>query len=217
MYEFLLEELRLPVAPEKLSLKIANQNETVNLISGRAINIAKLPGLSEFSFEALLPAVRYPFAVYPDGFHTPDYYLKVLKKLKVEKKPFYFKVNRRLPGGQLSFDTNMKVLLEDYSVTEEAKNGFDLMVSVNLKEAPDYGTKLVTVVENTASGVPALQVEEQRPAKSPETAWVVDTIDTLWSICRKALGDGSKYAEIARLNGIHNPNEIVPGQVIRLA
>lgn len=217
MYEFFLEEVLLPVAPEKLTLKTANQNETMQLISGREINIAKLPGLSEFNFDALLPAVRYPFAVYPDGFHTPDYYLGVLEKFKLEKKPFYFKVNRRLPDGQLSFDTNMRVLLEDYSVTEEAKNGFDVTVSVNLKQAPEYGLQTVTVVENTVSGIPALQVETQRPAKSPEKTWVAGPLDTLWTICRKALGDGSRYGEIAQLNGIDNPNEIVPGQVIRLA
>ena len=35
-------------------------------------------------------------------------------------------------------------------------------------------------------------------------------------IAKKQLGDGTKYKEIARKNGIANPNRIYPGQVLKL-
>ena len=43
MYYFYLDKLLLPVAPEKLELKIKNQNKTMNLINEGEINQIKTP------------------------------------------------------------------------------------------------------------------------------------------------------------------------------
>lgn len=214
MYAFFFNNLQFPVPPENLKLKTENQNETMNLISGQKINIPKLPGLTEIEFSLLFPAVKYPFAVYPDGFHTPDYYLHALEKLKIDKKPFRFQVKRHLPGGQYSFDTDMVVLLEEYTIEEDAGNGFDVTVDIRLKEYAEHGKKLVIVTE-VPSEVVVLTTQNQRPAKEPLKTYTVKSTDTLWSICREQLGDGSRYNEIMQLNDIQNPNEIIPGQVIR--
>ena len=40
--------------------------------------------------------------------------------------------------------------------------------------------------------------------------------DDLWNIAKRELGDGTKYKEIARKNGINDPNKIYPGQVLKL-
>jgi LysM repeat protein len=41
---------------------------------------------------------------------------------------------------------------------------------------------------------------------------IVQPGDNLWTFAQRYLGDGSRYPEIARLNGITNPNLIYPGQ-----
>lgn len=46
--------------------------------------------------------------------------------------------------------------------------------------------------------------------------YVVKKGDNLWNICKKELGDGSKFGELAKKNGISNPSLIYPGQVIKL-
>ncbi len=58
----------------------------------------------------------------------------------------------------------------------------------------------------------------QRQGKAKQTAktYVVKNGDSLWKICKQQLNDGTKTREIARLNGIGNPNLIYPGQVIKL-
>lgn len=101
MYYFYLGNTLLPVTPSKLSIKIKNQNKTLNLINEGEINILKKAGLTEASFEALLPNVKYPFAVYKSGFVNAKTYLDALEKLKVEKKPFQFIISRKTQGGKV--------------------------------------------------------------------------------------------------------------------
>ena len=51
----------MPITPSKVTVKINNQNKTMTLINGEEINILKAAGLSDVSFELLLPQVSYPF------------------------------------------------------------------------------------------------------------------------------------------------------------
>ena len=132
-YHVYLGDTELPVPPEKIDLKISGNNKTLTLINDGEINLLKVPGLSEISFEMLLPQVQYPFAYYPDGFQQAQYYLDILENLMVGRKPFQLIVSRTLPNGIPLHDTNMKVSLEEYSVTEDVQNGFDITVSVTLK------------------------------------------------------------------------------------
>lgn len=218
MYTISFNGLQFPVPPEKLKLSVKNQNKTLNLVSGMELNIPKVPGLTEISFELLLPAVRYPFADYPDGFHTPDFYTNALKELKQGKKPFSFIVNRKLPNGQPSFDTQMTVLLEEYSLNEDAGSGFDVRADIKLKEYMGYGVLPVENVQENADGTMLTAGSKKRKGgKEAASTYTVKNGDTLWNICRRELGSESEYSRVVQLNQLDNPNEIIPGQVIRLA
>ena len=61
MDQFYLDGELLPVTPDKLTVKIDNQNKTLTLINGEAVDVLKRPGLSKITFSALLPAAPYPF------------------------------------------------------------------------------------------------------------------------------------------------------------
>jgi len=57
------------------------------------------------------------------------------------------------------------------------------------------------------------------PGPAPEPSggtYTVDEDDTLWSIAAEQLGDGTRYLEIARLNGITDPDLVRAGQQLRL-
>ena len=228
MYNMFLDGVQFPVAPAEMRTKINGRNETIVLMNDGEVNVIKKPGLTDIEFEVLLPNVKYPFAVYTDGFQPATHYLEKLEKMKLSDKPFQFIVNRMMPNGNLLFDTNMTVTIEDYEINESAENGFDVMVNIQLKQYKAYGNKRlvikpVTAAKNAApvSNTPAAQkavVEQKRPTtgkETPKTHTVVKG-DTLWAICKKYLGDGSKYPEIAKLNNIDNPNIIKAGQVIKL-
>lgn len=215
-YEFYLDGYRLPIPPEKLKTKINNNNKTVDLVNGGEHNFLKLPGLTEYEFTFTIPQTEYPFSA---SNMTAQWWLSMLETKKTGCKPFAFKVLRQRPNGEVLFNTGEDdtalVSLEDYSIEEDAKNLFDLEITVKLKQYKEYRTKTVSFSE--VDGETVAEVKETRQSdKTVPSTYTVKEGDTLWAICKAQLGDGSKYSEIAELNGISNPNLIYAGQVIKL-
>ena len=134
-YDFYLKKCLLPITPDKLQIKINNANETLTLINEGEINILKTAELTDVEFECRIPQVKYPFATYKSGFKGASYFLDYFESLKVDKKPFQFIVSRTMPNGKVLFSTNMKVSMEDYKITEQAKDGFDLTVKIKIGRA----------------------------------------------------------------------------------
>ena len=157
MYDFYLGGVQLPVAPGELKISIANQNSSYVLIDQGEINLLKRAGLTEIEFECLLPQARYPFAVYAGGFKPAAYYLAHLEQLKVSRKPFQFIVSRAMPDGRVLFSNNIKVSLEDYSIIENAKSGFDVQVKIRLKQYKDFGTRTMAVTEQNGQAIYTVQ------------------------------------------------------------
>ena len=194
-----------PVTPEKISIKINGNNKTVNLINEGEINILKKAGLTDIEFEAEIPQVKHPYAV-----------------LKTGKKTFQFIVCRKTPVGKKLLNTNMKVSLEDYKISEDAKNGFDFKVKFNLKQYRDYGTKTVNI--KIAASKPKASAEPKRetnnsPAPAAAQTYTVVRGDCLWKIAKRFYGSGAKYTVIYNANrGVigGNPNLIYPGQVLTI-
>lgn len=215
MYYFYMGSVLLPIAPEKFSLKIKNANKTMTLINEGEVNFLKEAGLTELEFDVLIPAVPYSFANYENGFKSPVHFTNHFESLKVSKKPFQFIVSRKMPDGKVLFDNNMTVSLESYTVKEQASQGFDLMVSIKLKQYRPFGTKIVKVENNNASVEPVRE-QNNSPAPKQEKTYKVQKGDCLWNIAKKFYGDGSKYTKIAEANKdkIKSPNLIYPDQIL---
>lgn len=219
-YTMYLGGVLMPITPSKVKVKINNQNDTLTLINGEEINILKEPGLTDVSFDLLLPQVSYPFT--NGGAQSADYYLSLFERLKTSKQPFQFILNRSMPSGRRLFYTNLTVGMEDYQITDDAEEGFDITVTVSLKQYRHYGTKTVTIQPApTPAETPTATVEQpqRETSQAPQQAtYTVKSGDCLWNIAKKYLGDGSRYNEIYELNKdkITNPNLIYPNQVLTL-
>lgn len=219
-YDVYLGAMLCPVAPSKIEMKIKGQNKTLSLINDTQINVLKNPGLTEVSFDILLPNTKYPFASYEMGFKKAEHFLNQLESMKVGKKPFWFQVIRFLPTNEITHKTQLKVSLEDYTIKDDVKEGFDITVSIKLKQYNDYGTKIVKIIEDEVEDKTVATVENTRSTETaPELkSYTVVKGDCLWNIAKKYLGNGARYTEIYELNKdiIKTPYLIYSGQVLKM-
>ena len=217
MYYFYMGSVLLPIAPEKFTWKINGANKTMTLINEGEVNFLRDAKLTDFEFDALIPAVQYSFAKYDGGFKSPAYFTSHFEKLKTDKEPFQFIIVRQMPNGKVLFDTNISVSLESYTIKEQAKEGFDLTVTIKLKQYRPFGTKIVKVANNKASVTTQRQTNNS-PAPKTGTTYKVKKGDCLWNIAKAIYGDGSKYTKIYEANKdkITNPNLIYPDQVLTI-
>ena len=150
----------------------------------------------------------------------PDYYLGLFEKYKIKKKPTQFILTRTTPDGKLLFDSNIKVSVEDYTITEDHKKGLDIIVDASLQQYKDYGTQtyeVKTVTENGKQQKVATTKKERETENAPAaTKYTIKQGDTLWAIAAKYLGSGARYKEIVEANKITNPNLVPVGTVLNI-
>lgn len=214
----------MPQTPAKLTVKIKGKNSTVTLLNEGEINFLKYPGLTEITLPLVFPMLT--------ASKRPDHYLTLLERAKTQRTTTQFIMTRTTPSGQLLFDTNLKVSVEDYTIEENATNGLDISVEVKLKQYRDYSTKTVTInttvqhndtkdVKTTASAAQkTVTVQQTRSATTAPTlkTYTVKKGDTLWGIAKTYYGNGAKYTQIYDANKgiIKNPNLIYVGQVFTI-
>lgn len=214
-YRMYLGKHLMPVPPKTLEVTINNKNETVDLLNGGEINLIKTAGLTDIKFDLLLPNVQYPFATYRHGFKRSYYYLKILERYKIDRKVFSFIFYRKMPNGTNLYQTALKVTLEDYKTKEDAENGFDVTVTINLKQHRDYGAKTAKIVNGKVLSKKMGRPQKER--KLPTTHKVTKT-DTIWSIAKKYYGDELKYLPIRRANIklLKTPEDLEPGMKLTI-
>ena len=221
-YKMYMNVVLRPITPSKVKVKVNSQNDTLTLINGEEINILNAPGLTDVSFDLVLPQVSYPFT--NGGAQSAQYYLSLFEQLKTGKKSFQWILSRSRPNGRALFHSNLTVSLEDYQIVDDAKEGFDITVSIKLKQWRAYGTKTVVIKtpppsKPTAKPTATVQQPKRETTTAPKTTtYTVKSGDCLWNIAKKYLGNGSRYTEIYNLNKdkIKNPNLIYVGQVLTL-
>jgi LysM repeat protein len=212
-------KILLPIPPAKMQTTINNQNKSISLMNEGEVNILKSPGLTTIKFDILLPLrTYYPFAMYKNKVFQPaGYYLEYFERLKRHNKTFQFIISRWLPTNGKSqnvMKTSITVTLENYVVTEDVDNAPDISVSLELKEYVKYQT--VTKVINLASNTVSNASKTTASSKTIPNTYIVKKGDTLWAIAKKLLGDGAKCWNLAKLNGISNPNKLSIGQVLKI-
>lgn len=213
-YSFYINGVLFPITPQRVNVKFNNRNRVVTLVNEGEFNILKESGLQEISFDACIPAVKYPFAQYIGGVFLPVvYYIELIKRLKNSRKPFNLVIVREGTVGVLGYSHCLKVSLEDWQIKEDAGEGRDLIVSLNFKEYRERNNLIISTVERDL--VTATKVRDSS-SKVIAKSYKVKAGDTLYNIAKKELGDGSKYTYLKSLNKLANSNDIKIGQVLSL-
>lgn len=231
-YYFFLGTTMLPIPPAKMSIKIKNKNKTINLINEGEVNIIKSPGLTEISFDAILPNASYPFANYDTSladslnsnflgnsfsFKKSDYFLSEFKSAKAVQNPMRLVISRMNSNFTMLWDTNMLVTLEDYAVNEDAGDGFDIVVPLRLKQYKPFATKECEVTTD-ADGKQQIKVKETREAvdRTTPAVYQIRNEQSMWEACKRVSGGSLDWRTVMNSNGISNPLGMPKGTVLNL-
>ncbi len=97
------------------------------------------------------------------------------------------------------FNTNMQVSLEEYNISEDAENLFDVIVKVKLKQYKNYGLKTVKI-SNEKNKALSYQKERSTESAPNNKTYIVKKGDCLWNIAKKEMGNGDSFKKIYSAN-----------------
>lgn len=216
MYYFFFDNMQIPIPPRALTIKPKNKNKTIQTIGLGEVNILKPTGLTDVNFEIMLPNSKYPFnqSIFRN-FRKAKYYLNKFEQMKKSKKPFQFIVVRMKPSGEMLYNTNLRVVLEDYSIKETQEEGFDCFVNIKLKQWKEARTKRVKVTKNEAGELIGTIDAGERPSREQASTFTSDG-GTILKQIKRATGQSLDVFSIAKLNKLAVPFAVNVGEVVKL-
>jgi len=193
------QQFSFTVNPERLRVSRPNCNRVETLAMGGTVNLWGGRGLREVAFTTFLPGERSPFYDGTDGAAA----LALLKRWQDSGDPV-----RLIVSGS---DINDAFLIEDVTETLREGDG-DITLTLTLREYK-FASELASQTGGTARSAPkTARADERVTAKT----WTVKRGDTLWAIASSLYGDGTRWREIARKNGVTDPRKLQIGTVLTL-
>lgn len=204
-YNNLEELIELPVNPEKIEIQERSNNKNhilQNIGEITIINKIKAPILK---IESYFPVNRDPY-ITSKRLLRPMEYIEMLQKWRDNNKPL------RLVIASDVFSLSWPCTIENLTYSESWGAVGDISYSIEFKEYRWYKIRKVEQIIGTDKA----KIVETRPVEKeiPKT-YTVKAGDNLYIICKRELGDGNKFREVAAKNNISNPNRIYVGQVIK--
>lgn len=208
-----LEEdyMRIPVNPGSIDIKESGNSKTYDVAGLGEINVIGSPRLSEISFESIFPAANHAFVV---GKHQePYYYLSKIETWMALKQPVRF-----VFAGS-TFDINKLVSIERFDWHEAGGAVGDIQYSITLKKYIPYAARKMEVQAEVSGKQAASAQPPPRPDNRPKAkTYTLVKGDNLWKVAQKFLGNGARYKEIQKLNGIKDSQltKLPIGMVVKL-
>ncbi|AJS59850.1 LysM peptidoglycan-binding domain-containing protein [Paenibacillus sp. IHBB 10380] len=206
---------QIPVLPEEIEIEGAGQGETHDVAGLGEINVIKAPKLKEISFSGVFPA-DMSNAIQSGGFDGPADFIQRIEDWMNKKRPI------RFIYVSDSLQINIPASIEDFNYKEVGGAVGDWEYEISLKEFVFYAAKKVTFAKKATASGTKKTATKTKPKRADERAKAktvtVKSGDTLFIIAKKNLGDGSRYKEIQKLNGITDAQskKLKIGTVIKL-
>lgn len=214
------EAIEFPVLPEKIEVSENGSSKSYDISKLGEINVIKNQKLREISFDSIFPAIWYPGAnVTERELFIPSHYIvEKINKWRSYKKPM------RLVMTGSTMNINIPVSIEKFVWSEEGGAVGDIRFQISFKEYRFYAAKKIKVdKKTTTSGEKTVIMNKNQSPPRPDTRVQPKTYklvagDNLWKVAKKFLGDGSKYKQIQKLNGIKDSElrKLPIGKVIKL-
>lgn len=224
--------IRLPVNPESLEIKAGNDSKARTIVDFGQINEIQYPKLREFSFSSFFPAQDYPFVV--GERHEPLYYINMIQKWMEARRPIRFVfsgimrtdtgnatdssqlLNQAL-NGQVDFAINLAVSIENFDWSIQAGTQ-DIDYNIAFKEYTFYEARKLNIKETAAPSAKTASQTKRPSDKTSSKTYSLKPGDSLWTVAKRELGDGSRYREIQKLNQIKDSElrKLPVGKLLRL-
>lgn len=194
----------IPVLPEEIEIGGEGDGETYNITDLGEINVIKAAKLKEISFSSFFPTIAVggtvPSFVSSKNWGQPADYIQLIETWMNKRKPIRFIFT------STGLKINIAASIEEFNYKEVAGSPGDFEYDISLKEYVFYAAKKVKLkTTETAAGTttttkkePAKRADERTKSKTV----TVKSEDTLMKIAKRELGDGSRWKEIQKLNGL---------------
>lgn len=200
-YFFYMDNMLLPITPPSMKISVGSHNKTVTLINDGEINILKSPSLIDISFTARFPMTKFPYSRTVNSFQS---YFNKIKELKTNKTPFQFIVIRHGENKIPTWDTDLTVALESFTLKEDHEYGTDVLIDFKLKQYKNFGVKYVgktSYASGNDSSNRATKVPKQEVVTTSEE-------DNAYLLSKKQYGDGALWFNVVGANSeTLNPNK----------
>lgn len=173
--------LRFPVNPQEWTLGRVGENEEANVLNVGPIIMPRIPALSRISWECWFPSdSTEPYVLTAGGFQPPQFYIDTIEAWMADvDEPCQFIATRILDDNSAMFDTNLKVLIDEFERVEKGGETGDVYYALSLIEYRDYTASEVTLItpaETIASTGEAEAVSTPQREVSNSEICVGDTV-----------------------------------------
>lgn len=191
------EGFELPVLPSEIGPSIRGDGAGHDVYKLGKINVIKDRELAEYTIESLFPAQPYPF-ITASIVLEPKAYIDYIMKWWESKRPI------RFVYVGATMEVNTAASIEGFEWKEVAGSPGDIQFSLRLKEYRFYAARRVQVAQQSGGKAAATQKPKpKRPdERVPPKTYTLVAGDSLWKVAQKALGDGNRWREIQKLNGL---------------
>ena len=193
------ERLQLAVNPRQMVISQPQNTLSYVTVRGETVHAARGNGLTQVTLRTFLPdeGSRFYQGV------TPAEALAMLYRWKTEGAP----VRLLISGAELG-----ELFLICGLERTLAEGDRDVGVGISLKEY-----KYVTLAEpDVLEALGAGGLYRRAEGRTRVALYVTQGGEDLWTVAKLLLGDGSRWREIARRNGIHDPHNLPAGKELYL-
>lgn len=230
------ESFQLPINPSSIEMSDGNKGQTYDVAALGEINVIKNPKLTTYRFSSIFPSPNSRGYTEGDKINDPIIGTPIItfvkfddddkRKVKTKMNPYVEYLTRWMASKRPirfaftgdTFDINEAVSIEAFDWKEVAGGNGDIEYTLTLKKYVFYAAQRV-VVNQSGDTPQIIKIAGPRPddRQTPKT-YTMRAGDTLWKVAKTQLGDGARWQEIQKLNGITDAQiKVLPiGKVLKL-
>lgn len=202
--------LHIPVTPEEITADTGARIITVETIKLGELAWPRGTRVARVEWEGLLPGEGRRDLLGLIDWRSPGEILDTLQRWRND--------GEKLRLLMTETPLNLNVYIADLQHRWSGGHG-DSWYRLGLIAAREVMAMTESEAKQATAAIASIGAGGKRPAPPSPKTYTVRPGDTLWSIAKKTLGDGSRWRDVYQVNRDvigSDPNRIMPGQTLRI-